>query len=76
MESYYNFDEDKVVSTGTWFMISIVSRIPLINLIFMLFLVFGGGNQNLRNYGKASLMRIAVGLVFAVIIVYTNSIIN
>ncbi len=69
MENYNNYDQDTVVGTGTWVLISFVLAIPIVNLIVMLFLAFGSDNQNLRNYGKAGLIMIAVVVVFSLLLV-------
>lgn len=72
MESHNNFNQDTVVSTATWLLISIVLAIPFVNFIVMLFLTFGADNQNLKNFGKAGLIMIGIALVFSLLLVSCN----
>lgn len=52
---------DDVVSIGTWILILIVTAIPVINLISFFIMAFGIENENIKNFGKASLIVLAVG---------------
>lgn len=59
--NYYS-NEDPV-SLGEWVIILIVLAIPVINIIALFVLAFGWDNENISNFGKASLILIGVGLV-------------
>jgi len=74
MTTYGNYDQDTVVSVGTWVLISIALAIPLINLLVMLYLAFGSENQNLKNYGKAGLIMIVIAVVFSLLFVSCNAV--
>jgi hypothetical protein len=61
----YNHD---VVSVGKWVLLLIVLAIPIINLVVLLVLAFGNDNINLKNFAKASLIIMVIGLVFALLV--------
>lgn len=61
--SYY--DEDEVVSLGTWIILLIVLAIPIINFIVYLVLALGDHNENLKNFAKASLLLMLIAIFFS-----------
>ncbi|MGP4073546.1 hypothetical protein ACTWQB_13430 [Piscibacillus sp. B03] len=61
--SYY--DEDEVVSLGTWVILLIVLAIPIINFIVYLVLALGDHNENLKNFAKASLLLMLIAIFFS-----------
>jgi hypothetical protein len=65
-ESFYG--DDDVVSIGQWILILIGISIPFIGLIVTLILAFGSNNENLKNFGKAVLILMVIGLFFGVLL--------
>ena len=63
-----NYDDEGVVGVGTWLGVLVVTAIPIINIIVMLFLAFGSSNANLKNYGKASLILIVIVMFLSVLL--------
>lgn len=50
-----NGQNEDVISVKMYIIILVLTSIPIVNLITMLILVFSVENQNLRNFGIASL---------------------
>ena len=63
------YNTDEVVSIGSWIGITILLAIPFVNIITILYLAFGSSNENLRNYGKATLIIFVIGIVIALLFV-------
>ncbi len=69
--SYYDRGSggsEEVVSIGTWVLILILTAIPIVNIIAVLVMAFGVDNENIKNYGKAALIIIGIGLLFAILL--------
>ena len=66
--SSYNRGTDKVVSIGSWIGILILTAIPFINLIALLIMAFSSDNENIKNYGKASLIIVAIPLALLILL--------
>lgn len=57
-----------VVSIGEWIVTVLLTAIPFVNLVMLLIWGFGGGtNPSKANFAKASLIWMAIGLVFCII---------
>lgn len=70
-----NYSKDKsiayssdTVSIGQWVGIMIVLAIPFINIIALFVLAFTWDNENINNFGKASLILALVGFVLVVLL--------
>lgn len=61
-------DNSDVVSVGTWVLILIVTGIPVINIIALLFMAFGQENSNIKNFSKASLILVAIPLTLLILL--------
>lgn len=78
-QNYYNTgnrgsgESDEVVSIGTWILIMIVLAIPVVNIIALFVMAFGMGNENIKNFGKASLILAGIGLVLAFLLAACSS---
>ncbi len=59
-----NGSSDEVVSIGMWIGILILTAIPFVNIIAVLYMAFGASNENIKNFGKASLIMIGISLLF------------
>lgn len=57
---------EEVVSIGTWIVILILTAIPVINIISLFIMAFGVENENIKNFGKASLIILSIGLVLGI----------
>ena len=62
-----NGDSEEVVSMGAWVGIIILLAIPFVNIITIFVLAFGTKNQNLRNFGKATLLIAGIVLAFGLL---------
>ncbi|GAA0472657.1 hypothetical protein [Alkalibacillus silvisoli] len=51
------------VSIVTWIVVLILIAIPFLNLIACLVMAFGDFNLNLKNFAKATLILMVIGLV-------------
>ncbi len=63
----YEYHSD-TVSIGTWILILLGTGIPIVNIIVIIGLSFGSQNETLRNFGKASLILLGIGIVLAVLL--------
>lgn len=61
-------DSDDVVSVGGWIGILILTAIPFVNIIGLIIMAFSTGNRNIKNYGRASLIVIAIPLSLAILL--------
>ena len=61
--------DTRPMSVGAWFVTLLVLTIPMVNIVMYLVWAFGpGGNVNRRNYCRAVLLWLAVGVLLAVLI--------
>ncbi len=73
-QNYYNTGNrggegtDDVVSIGTWILILILTAIPVVNIIAFLAMAFGVDNENIKNYGKASLIIAGIGIALGILL--------
>jgi heme/copper-type cytochrome/quinol oxidase subunit 2 len=58
---------DEVVSTLNWFGTLLVLVIPIVGLVLYFVWAFGNSNRNRRNYCRAALIMMAIGLVGCII---------
>lgn len=61
-----NAAESEAVSMGNWFVTLLLVSIPLIGLIMLLVWAFGGSNPSKKNWARATLLWMLVGVVLAV----------
>ena len=62
-------DPNKAVMTmGEWLITLIVLAIPCVNVIMYFVWAFGNGNENRKNFCRAGLIVIAVGIVLTLIL--------
>lgn len=71
-----DYNTDEVVSIGSWIGITILLAIPLVNIIVILYLAFGSSNDNLRNFGKASLILMIIGIIIALLFASCSAMIS
>jgi len=62
------YNSDEVVSIGAWIGILIVTAIPFVNFIGLLIMAFVVENKNIKNYARASLTLLVIGLVLAILL--------
>lgn len=56
------------VSTSTWFWLIFLLVIPIVNIIALLIMVLSDNiNENIKNYARASLIWVAIGLFLVII---------
>ena len=67
---YETFEDDKnnVISTGTWILILIMQAVPFVNIIILLVIAFGRFNNNLKNYARAILIMLVIGIFIALLL--------
>ena len=62
-------DSNKAVMTmGEWLITLIVLDIPCVNVIMYFVWAFGNGNENRKNFCRAGLIVMAVGIVLTLIL--------
>ena len=62
-------DPNKAVMTmGAWLITLIVLAIPCVNVIMYFVWAFGNGNENRKNFCRAGLIVMAVGIVLSLIL--------
>lgn len=62
-------DPNKAVMTmGEWLVTLIVLAIPCVNVIMYFVWAFGNGNENRKNFCRAGLIVMAVGIVLSLIL--------
>ena len=62
-------DPNKAVMTmGEWLITLIVLAIPCVNVIMYFVWAFGNGNENWKNFCRAGLIVMAVGIVLSLIL--------
>ena len=62
-------DDRNYVSVGTWMLIMFITAIPIIGVIVILLGAFTGENESRKNYFRAILAWVGVGIALAVIII-------
>lgn len=62
----FNSNND-VISIGTWILVLIGTAIPFVNFIVLIGLAVGSSNESLKNYGKAALIIVGIGFIFALL---------
>lgn len=56
------------ISIGTWIGIFLVLAIPLVNIIALFFFAYGNNSETLKNFAKAQLILVGIGLVLLILI--------
>ena len=60
-------DSERVDSVGSWMLTLFLMAIPVVNLVWLLMLVFGSGHSaSKRNWAKASLIWMVISLVLSI----------
>ena len=63
-------DSERVDSVGSWMLTLFLMAIPVVNLVWLLMLVFGSGHSaSKRNWAKATLIWAVIGAVLSIILV-------
>ena len=55
------------VSIGTWVGIILLSCIPCVNIIMLFVWAFGDGKESRKNWAKAQLIWVAIGIILSII---------
>ncbi|MCD5323224.1 MULTISPECIES: hypothetical protein [Pontibacillus] len=63
---------DQVVSVKKWLLYLLLLAIPVVNLVTIFVLAFGNKNETVRNYGKASLLLMAIIIVLMLLIAFIS----
>lgn len=68
---FNNFDRSKdVMTTGEWVVTLLLLGIPCVNIIMLFVWAFGNGNENRKNYCRATLIWMLVGIGIALILTF------
>ena len=67
-------DNNEPVSLTTWIIVLIILAIPCVNVIAYLYLAFGNTNTNLKNFSRAGLIMMCIGLLLSFLIVFLGMI--
>ena len=62
-----NESGQKPLTTGEWFVTILILGLPLVGLIMHFVWAFGDGNVNRKNFCRAALLWLAVGLSLAIL---------
>ncbi len=68
--------ETNTVGTGMYFLLMFLYALPGIGLIACIISAFAPSNKNIRNFAKAMLIWLVIGVVFTVIIVIAGSLLG
>ena len=69
--NYYQNQHDPnkdVLGMGEWLITLIVLAIPCVNIIMYFVWAFGNGNENRKNFCRAGLIMMAVGIVLTILL--------
>ena len=69
--NYYQNQHDPnkdVMGMGEWLLTLIVLAIPCVNIIMYFVWAFGNGNENRKNFCRAGLIMMAVGIVLTILL--------
>ncbi len=55
------------LTVGDYFVMLLISLIPVVNLIMLLVWGFGNSNLNRRNYARAQLIFVVIGIVLGIV---------
>lgn len=61
--------ENDVISTKGWFWRLVLLAIPVVNIVMMFVWAFGDKNQNIKNFGKASLWLTLIAVVLYILLI-------
>lgn len=68
---FNNFDRSKdVMTTGEWVVTLLLLGIPCVNIIMLFVWAFGNGNENRKNYCRATLIWMLVGIGISLILTF------
>ncbi|NLK93629.1 MAG: hypothetical protein GX275_00365 [Clostridiales bacterium] len=63
----FSQEDNKVMTVGQWVITILVYSIPCVNIVMMFVWAFGSGNNNRKNYSRAMLIYMAIGIVLYLI---------
>lgn len=69
--NYYQNQHDPnkdVMGIGEWLITLIVLAIPCVNIIMYFVWAFGNGNENRKNFCRAGLIMMAVGIILTILL--------
>lgn len=66
-----NSGETSVMTVKAWLITYLLLCIPVANIILLFVWAFGGGNENRRNFARASLIAMAVGVILYIVLLAT-----
>lgn len=69
--NYYQNQHDPnkdVMGMGEWLITLIVLAIPCVNIIMYFVWAFGNGNENRKNFCRAGLIMMAVGIILTILL--------
>jgi hypothetical protein len=62
-----NESGQKPLTTGEWFVTMLILALPLVGLVMHFVWAFGDGNVNRKNFCRAALLWLAIGLSLAIL---------
>jgi len=62
-------EDTRVMSTGEWVVTLLIMMIPCVNIIMLFVWGFGNGNVNRRNYCRAYLIMVAIGIALYLLLI-------
>jgi hypothetical protein len=61
------YEDASPLSIGSYLIMMIISVIPIVNLVMLFVWGFGNSNLNRKNYARAQLIVLAIGIVLSII---------
>lgn len=61
------YEDASPLSIGNYLIMMIISVIPIVNLVMLFVWGFGNSNLNRKNYARAQLIVLAIGVVLSII---------
>lgn len=61
------YEDTSPLSIGNYIIMMLISVIPIVNLVMLFVWGFGNSNRNKKNYARAQLIMMAIGVVLSII---------
>ena len=62
-------NNDEVMTTGQWMLTTLIMAIPLVGIVMVFVWAFGNGNNNRKNYCRATLIWTLIGIALWILLI-------
>lgn len=66
-------NNDEVMTTGQWMLTTLIIAIPIVGFVMLFVWGFGNGNENRKNYCRAALIWMLIGVVLWIILAVSGA---